>query len=102
MHVHLHLISKCLHVHVNMYVWSKLSGCFVFSQQPVKMFRLLSGDHACIFAFDKCPHVHVNMYIYVHVWSKFFQDASSLVNSRCFVFHQIFQYVDGGFKYVHA
>ena len=55
MHVYLHLIStcNCLHVHVNMYVWSKLSRCFVFSQQPVKMFRLLSGDHAGIFAFDK-------------------------------------------------
>ena len=44
MHVYLHLLSKFLHVHVNMYVWSKLSRCFVFSQQPVKMFRLLSGD----------------------------------------------------------
>ena len=53
MHVYLHLISKYLHVHVNMYVRSKLSRCIVFSQQPVKMFRLLSGDHACIFAFDK-------------------------------------------------
>ena len=53
MHVYLHLISQCLHVHVNMYVWSKLSRCIVFSQQPVKMFRLSSGDHACIFAFDK-------------------------------------------------
>ena len=53
MHVYLHLISKYLHVHVNMYVRSKLSRCIVFSQQLVKMFRLLSGDHACIFAFDK-------------------------------------------------
>ena len=77
MHVYLHLLSKFLHVHVNMYVWSKLSRCFVFSQQPVKMFHLLSVDHACIFAFDKymCLHVHVNMY----VWSKL---------SRCIVFSQ--------------
>ena len=53
MHVYLHLISKFLHVLVNMYmyVWLKLSRCFIFSQQPVKMFRLLSGDHTCMFAF---------------------------------------------------
>ena len=74
MHVYLHLISTCnsLHVHVNMYVWSKLSRCFVFSQQPVKMFRLSSVDHACIFPFDKsvstctCEYVRMVKVVKMH------------------------------------
>ena len=88
MHVYLHLIStcNCLHVHVNMYVWSKLSRCFVFSQQPVKMFRLLSGDHACIFAFDKqvstctCEYVCMVKVVKMHrLQSTTCQDVSSFV-----------------------
>ena len=52
--------------------WSWLSRCLVFRQQPVKMFRLLIGDH----------------FVFVVYVGQGCQDASSLGNnlSRCFVF----------------